>query len=105
MATAEVRAVLEDYLDVLVARGDFSRFFTDDIEASIVGTPQAATGRAAVEQMIRYMHEVAFDAAPSPGTCWSTTARRRSKPTSSVPTSASSPEWRQPGRGSACRSR
>jgi hypothetical protein len=47
-----------------VARGDFSRFFTDDAQASTVGTPQRATGAEAVEQMIRFMHEVAFDARP-----------------------------------------
>jgi predicted ester cyclase len=64
MSSDEVRAALEEYVDRLVARGDFSRFFTDDVQASIVGTPQRATGAEAVEQMIRFMHEVAFDARP-----------------------------------------
>jgi predicted ester cyclase len=66
MSSDEVRATLGAYVDALVARGDFSRFFTDDVEASIVGTPQRATGPDAVEQMIRFMHEVAFDARPEP---------------------------------------
>ena len=64
MSSDEVRAALEEYVDALLARGDFSRFFTDDVQASIVGTPQRATGAEAVEQMIRFMHEVAFDARP-----------------------------------------
>jgi predicted ester cyclase len=66
MPTDEVRAALGAYVDALVARADFSRFFTDDVRASIVGTPQRATGADAVEQMIRFMHEVAFDARPEP---------------------------------------
>jgi predicted ester cyclase len=66
MSSDEARAALAAYVDALVARGDFSRFFTDDVQASIVGTPQRATGPDAVEQMIRFMHEVAFDARPEP---------------------------------------
>jgi hypothetical protein len=49
MSTVEVRAALEAYVDALVARADFARFFTDDVQASIVGTPQQATGPDAVE--------------------------------------------------------
>jgi predicted ester cyclase len=64
MSTDEVRATLEAYVDALVARADFAQFFTDDVQASIVGTPQHATGPDAVEQLIRFMHEVAFDARP-----------------------------------------
>ena len=64
MSTDEVRATLGAYVDALVARADFARFFTDDVQASIVGTPQQASGPHAVEQMIRFMHEVAFDARP-----------------------------------------
>ena len=64
MSSEEVRATLGAYVDALVARGDFSRFYTDDVEASLVGTPQRATGADGVEQMIRFMHEVAFDARP-----------------------------------------
>jgi predicted ester cyclase len=66
MSSDEVRAALAACVDPLVARGDFSRFFTEDVQASIVGTPQRATGPDAVEQMIRFMHEVAFDARPEP---------------------------------------
>src|SRR5215210_2074787 len=64
MSSDEVRAALAGYVDALVARGDFSRFFTHDVQASVVGTSQQATGADAVEQMIRFMHEVAFDARP-----------------------------------------
>jgi predicted ester cyclase len=64
MSSDAARATLEAYVDALKARGDFSRFFTDDVQASLVGTPQRATGADAVEQMIRFIHEVAFDARP-----------------------------------------
>src|SRR3954469_3044328 len=64
MSTDEVRATLEAYVDALVARAEFAQFFIDDVQASIVGTPQQATGPDAVEQLIRFMHEVAFDARP-----------------------------------------
>ena len=64
MSTDEVRATLGAYVDALGARADFAQFFTDDIQGSVVGTPQQATGADAVEQLIRFMHEVAFDARP-----------------------------------------
>jgi hypothetical protein len=43
MSSDEVRAALAAYLDALMARGDFSRVLTEDVQASIVGTPQWAT--------------------------------------------------------------
>jgi ketosteroid isomerase-like protein len=55
---------IDDYIDALVARADFGRFFTDDVRLDLVGTPQHAEGREAVEQLIRFLHEVAFDARP-----------------------------------------
>jgi ketosteroid isomerase-like protein len=61
-------AVLEQYFEALLARGDFGRFFSDDIELEVVGTDQRAHGPAEAEQAIRYIHEVAFDARPEPKT-------------------------------------
>jgi predicted ester cyclase len=56
--------VLEQYFEALLTRGDFARFFSDDIELSIAGTDQRAHGPAEAEQAIRYIHEIAFDARP-----------------------------------------
>lgn len=56
------RQVMHDYLDALVKRGDFSRYFTDDVVATFEGTDQRADGRDAAGQLIRYVHEGAFDA-------------------------------------------
>lgn len=56
------RQVMQDYIDTLVKRGDFPDFFTDDVVATFEGTDQRAVGRDAAAQLIRYVHEVAFDA-------------------------------------------
>ena len=56
------RQVMQDYLDTLVKRGDFPIYFTDDVVATIEGTDQRADGRDAAAQLIRYVHENAFDA-------------------------------------------
>jgi steroid delta-isomerase-like uncharacterized protein len=64
MSAAEVRDVLNAYAEVLIARGDYARFFADDIHFEVMGTDQVADGPAATEQAIRYLHEVAFDANP-----------------------------------------
>jgi len=56
--------VMQDYLDALVKRADFPRYFASDVVATIEGTDQRADGPAAAEQMIRYIHQQAFDARP-----------------------------------------
>lgn len=58
------RQVMQDYIDALVKRADFAGYFTDDVVATLEGTDQRAEGRQAAEQLIRYMHEGAFDARP-----------------------------------------
>jgi predicted ester cyclase len=47
---------------VLVKRADFTFYFTDDVIATFEGTDQRAVGREASGQLIRYVHEGAFDA-------------------------------------------
>jgi steroid delta-isomerase-like uncharacterized protein len=54
--------VMQDYLDALVNRGNFPAYFTDDVVATFEGTDQRADGREAAAQLIRYVHEGAFDA-------------------------------------------
>jgi predicted ester cyclase len=56
------RQVMQDYLDALVKRADFAAYFTDDVVATFEGTDQRADGRDAASQLIRYVHEGAFDA-------------------------------------------
>lgn len=59
---ATERLVMEEYLDTLVKRADFPSHFTEDVVATVEGTAQRADGREAAGQLIRYMHEGAFDA-------------------------------------------
>lgn len=58
------RQVMQDYLDMLIKRADYPVFFTDNVVATFEGTDQRAEGREAAGQLIRYVHEIAFDARP-----------------------------------------
>ena len=58
------RKVMQDYLDALGKRADYPAYFTDDVVATFEGTDQRAVGREAAGQLIRYVHEGAFDARP-----------------------------------------
>ena len=56
------RKVMQEYIDALVKRADYPAYFTDDVVATFEGTDQRAVGREAAGQLIRYVHEGAFDA-------------------------------------------
>jgi len=58
------RKVIQEYLDALVKRADYPVYFSDDVVATFEGTDQRAVGREAAGQLIRYVHEGAFDARP-----------------------------------------
>jgi hypothetical protein len=58
------RQVVQDYLDALVKRAEFTSYFTEDVVATFEGTDQRADGRQAAGELIRYVHETAFDARP-----------------------------------------
>jgi predicted ester cyclase len=58
------RATMTMYLDALIARGQYGQYFASDATLQLMGTDQDAHGREAVEGMIRYLHEQAFDAHP-----------------------------------------
>ena len=64
MSAQQVRATIQQYAEVLVARGDYGRFFADDVEFALMGTDQQTRGAQAAEQAIRFLHETAFDAKP-----------------------------------------
>jgi predicted ester cyclase len=55
------RAAMNAYLEALVARGAFADYLADDVAMEVIGSGQTARGKAAVEGMIRYLHEQAFD--------------------------------------------
>ncbi|HEX9041876.1 MAG TPA: ester cyclase [Trebonia sp.] len=56
------RQIMQDYLDALVKRGDYGRYFTSDVILTAVGTDQRAVGREAAVRQMQDMHERAFDA-------------------------------------------
>ena len=56
------RQGMPDYLDALVKRADFPAYFTDDVVATFEGTDQRADGQEAAGQLIRHIHQYAFDA-------------------------------------------
>ena len=64
MSTEETRVTMLAYLDALVMRGAFPDYFADDVTFTIMGTNQTVHGQAAVEEMIYYLQEQAFDAHP-----------------------------------------
>jgi predicted ester cyclase len=64
MSAEQIRETLQQYVEVLLARGEYGRFFDDDIEFALMGTDQQTRGAQAAEQTIRFLHETAFDAEP-----------------------------------------
>ena len=64
MSAEHIRRTLESYLEELSARGDYARFFADDITFDVLWSDTSARGPQEVEQTIRFLHEIAFDAAP-----------------------------------------
>ena len=64
MSAEQIRETLQQYVEVLLARGDYGRFFDDNIEFALMGTNHRSQGPEAAEQTIRFLHEGAFDAEP-----------------------------------------
>jgi hypothetical protein len=88
MSAEQVRETLQQYLEVLRARGSYGRFFDDDTEFALMGTDQQTRGAEAAEQTIRYLHETAFALSPSSRAWWSTSTARPQRLSSSALTSA-----------------
>jgi len=55
---------MQHYVDDLIKRADFGQYYTDDVVLTVEGTDQRAVGREAAEQLIRDLHQNAFDARP-----------------------------------------
>jgi predicted ester cyclase len=64
MSVQQVRETLQQYVEALLARGDYGRFFAPDMQFAVMGTDQQTRGAEAAEQAIRFLHETAFDAKP-----------------------------------------
>ena len=64
MSVQQVRETLQQYVEALLARGDYGRFFAPDMAFAVMGTDQQTRGAEAAEQAIRFLHETAFDAKP-----------------------------------------
>src|SRR5260370_15861720 len=58
------RTIMTSYSEALIAHGDFAQYLTSDVTLQLMWTDQEAHGRDAVEGMIRYFHDQAFDAQP-----------------------------------------
>jgi predicted ester cyclase len=64
MSAEQVRETMQAYAEALLARGDYGRFFADDIRYEVVGTDQRLQDADSAEEAIRFLHQVAFDARP-----------------------------------------
>jgi ketosteroid isomerase-like protein len=64
MAPETSERVMREYLEALLARGDFGRFFTDDVLWTTMESGEQIRGRDAVRDYIVALHTVVFDARP-----------------------------------------
>ncbi len=64
MSDSGTRAVMEGYLQALVDRADFDRFFAPDVTWTTMETGEQIHGRQAVRDFIVAFHTQVFDAAP-----------------------------------------
>jgi predicted ester cyclase len=66
MSVEASERVIHGYLDALMSRGDFGRFFADDVLWTTMETGEQVRGREAVRDYIVALHTVAFDARAVP---------------------------------------
>jgi len=64
MSVEQSQRTMKGYVDLLVKRGAYGQYFSDDVTFTLMGPGQESRGPQAVEQFIRYLHEQAFDAQP-----------------------------------------
>ena len=64
MSVEETQAVIDAYLDTLLARGHIAPYFSDDVVLELVDVGQRVEGRDAVVDAIVALHEQTFDAHP-----------------------------------------
>src|SRR5690242_1845 len=64
MSTEQTQQTMQGYGELLLKRGAYGQYLTDDVTFTLMGLDQVFTGPAAVEGFIRLLHEQAFDAQP-----------------------------------------
>ncbi len=64
MSVETTERVLGEYIEALLSRGDYGRFFSDDVLWTTMETGQEIRGREAVRDYIAALHTVIFDARP-----------------------------------------
>jgi steroid delta-isomerase-like uncharacterized protein len=64
MSIEDTQAVIDAYLDALLAREDIAPYFSDDVAFELADVGQRVEGRDAVVDAIVEMHEQTFDAHP-----------------------------------------
>lgn len=64
MTREQTEVVLNAYLAQLVSNGSYADFFADDIILTLMDAGDVVEGRQAVTDTVRFLHEMAFDAAP-----------------------------------------
>ena len=64
MSAETSERVMRDYLEALLSRGDFGRFFNDNVLWKTMETAEEIRGREAVRDYIVALHTVLFDARP-----------------------------------------
>jgi steroid delta-isomerase-like uncharacterized protein len=63
-AAEHTRTVMQGYLDALLDRGDYVRFYAEDVLWTTMETGEQVRGRQAVADSIHAVHSQAFDAHP-----------------------------------------
>lgn len=63
MTTEQTRQTMNAYAKALLAFGDISPYLADDVRMVFMGTDRTIVGKAAVQQTIKFFHEIAFSSA------------------------------------------
>ena len=64
MSAELTQQTMQAYGALLVKRGPYGQYFSNDVTFTLMGAGQVFKGQPAVEQFIRFLHEQAFDAQP-----------------------------------------
>jgi predicted ester cyclase len=64
MTVEQTERTMRAYLETLLAGGDFAAYFADDVEWTTMESGEVVRGRAAVDDLIRSLHQQIFEASP-----------------------------------------
>ena len=63
MTSEQTRQTMNAYAKALLAFGDISPYLADDVRMVFMGTDRRIAGKEAVQQTIKFFHEIAFSSA------------------------------------------